>query len=208
MKKLSLLLVTMLLLLSCDGGGSGGTGQGYSDYNYEERNILADVEASSDYPIPETLEDEQEEDYYDQSDSQEPVYSVSYSYSYGYVGSKEEEMSEEDRYFAKFSNFNRSYSDREGEVVYEGRGDYYVIETSSGYVIAERRSGPLYEGNRIYGQLHSTGYNYFINKSFDSEIALDIEDYYLSESRVIDWLGEHDKLKYSDQSQYDEENDY
>ena len=45
----------MLLLLACDGGGSGGTEQGYSDYNYEERNILADVEASSDYPIPETF---------------------------------------------------------------------------------------------------------------------------------------------------------
>ena len=117
-------------------------------------------------------------------------------------------MSEEERYFAKFSNFEPSSSDRKGVVVYEGQGDYYIIETTSGYVIAERYSGLLYEDHTIYGRLHSYGFKYFIDLNRDSEVKLYIEDYMLSQDRAIEWMGEHHKLKYYDQSRYDEDNEY
>jgi len=64
----------------------------------------------------------------------------------------------------------------------------------------------LYEDQTIYGRLHSYGSKYFINLSRDSEVKLYIEDYMLSQESAVEWMGEHNKLKYSDQSSYDEAN--
>ena len=47
---------------------------------------------------------------------------------------------------------------------------------------------------------------YFINLNRDSEVKLYIEDYMLTQERAVEWMGEHNKLKYSDQSSYDEAN--
>ena len=191
MRIFSFILFVILVLNSCTGGGSRSADQSHSD----------DASSNPSYNYGSQQEErisEQEGD----EDELPNIETPSYTY-----GDDEEEMTEEERYFAQFSNFEPDYNDRKGVVVYEGQGDYYIIETSSGYVIAERYSGILYEDHTIYGQLHSYGFKYFIDLNRDSEVKLYIEDYMLSQDRAVEWMGEHHHLKYYDQTRYDEAND-
>ena len=192
-RKLTAIALAIILLSSCnDRSGSSS----YSNSSAVDSNDYV-VETPPYSYAPQQQANEQEEDY-ELPDLAEP------SYSYGYGG--EDEMSDEGRYFAQFSNFEPSSSDKKGVVVYEGQGDYYIIETTSGYIIAERYSGMLYEDHTIYGPLHSYGFKYCIDLNRDSEVKLYIEDYMLSQDRAIEWMGEHNHLKYYDQSRYDEAN--
>lgn len=191
-RNLIAILLTSLLLASCNGRGGNSS---YSNKTEVDSNDYVAVAPSYDY-APQQQSTEQDEEDYELPD----LPNASNSYSDG------DGMSEEERYFAQFSNFEPSYSDKKGVVVYEGQGDYYIIETGSGYVIAERYSGILYEDQTIYGRLHSYGSKYFINLNRDSEVKLYIEDYMLTQERAVEWMGEHNKLKYSDQSSYDEAN--
>lgn len=150
------ILFTILLLTSCSGGGSRSNEQSHND------NVASNP--TYDYGIQQkesSVEQEDEDEEYELHDLPNP------SYSYD-----DEEMSEEERYFAHFSNFEPGYNDRKGVVVYEGQGDYYIIETTGGFVIAERYSGILYEDHTIYGPLHSYGFKYFIDLNRDSEVKL------------------------------------
>lgn len=154
-----------------------------SNFEYEDSTVYPEDEGAGSYP-----EDDN-----------------TYSYSEG--EEEGDEMTDEERYFAQFSNFEPSSSDVQGGVVYEGSGDYYIVETNRGYAIAERYSGMLYEGQTIYGRLNSYGMKYFINLSRDTEVKLYIEDYMLSQDQAIEWMGSHRHLKYTDQSRYDQAND-
>ena len=189
MRIFSFILLIILMLASCT-GGSRTSEKGHTDgvptshsNNYGSRQEESSNEQEyGEYALPE-------------------IETPSYMY-----GDAEEEMSEEERYFAQFSNFEPDYNDRKGIVVYEGQGDYYIIETSGGYVIAERYSGILYEDQTIYGPLHSYGSKFFIDLNRDSEVKLYIEDYMLTQERAVEWMGEHHHLKYYDQTRYDEAN--
>ena len=191
---LTAIVLAFILLSSCNGRSGSSS---YNNSSAVDSNDYV-VETPPYNYAPQPQASEQDEEDYELPDLDEP------SYSYG----GESAMSDEERYFAQFSNFEPSSSDRKGVVVYEGQGDYYIIETSSGYVIAERYSGLLYEDHTIYGPLHSYGFKYCIDLNRDSEVKLYIEDYMLSQERAVEWMGEHNHLKYYDQSQYDEANDY
>lgn len=154
-------------------------------------------EQSEDHTQSYDYEDDETTSYYHEDDTP----------SYFYEDEDEEEqMTDEERYFAQFSNFEPSSSDTKGVVVYEGSGDYYIIETNRGYTIAERYSGWLYEGHTLYGQLNSFGFKYVIDLNRDSEVKLYLEDYMLSKDQAIEWMGEHHHLNYRDQSDYDSYN--
>jgi len=125
------------------------------------------------------------------------TYTYSYSESYDYNNSNQ----------SKYSNYEPSSNDCEGIVVYEGRGDYFIVETRRGFTVLEVYNGILYEDQKVKGKLNSYNWHYILNVNRDSEVRVYIEDYMLSAERAIEWLGEHNKLKYNDQEIYDREND-
>ena len=168
----------------------------YSEQLYDTTAVVEEVpqeQIGTEYDDSYSYPEEEESNSYPEEDN-------TYSYS------EEDEMTDEERYLAQFNNFEPSSSDVQGGVVYEGSGDYYIVETNRGYVIAERYSGMLYEGQTIYGRLNSYGMKYFINLSRDSEVKLYIEDYMLSQDQAVEWMGNHRHLKYTDQSRYDQSN--
>lgn len=118
---------------------------------------------------------------------------------------EEEELSDEEKFFNSFDNFEPSGSDVKGVVVYEGSSSYYIIETNMGFTIAEWYGGAIpVVGQTIYGKLNSFCMNYFIILNNERETQLWIEDYWKSKDSAIEWLGEHNHLNYYDQSRYDE----
>lgn len=184
MKNLSLILV-ILLLSACGSHHDSSQSDGVveSTISDNDNNEDIDNESTDESPYVDNDEEEGDED--------------------------EETLSDEERYFAQFSDFVQSSSDVRGAVVYEGSGSYYIIETNMGYTIAEWYGGAVpFEGQTIYGQLHSYGMKYFIVINNDREVKLWIEDYMLSRDRAIEWLGEHNHLKYSDQEQFDQLDDW
>ena len=195
MKYLIYIFALLFLLTSCF-----HTKQGYHN-NDEELTSLEETTS----PNEEEVQDEEEQS---EDDTQSYYYENDDTPSYYYDDDEyeNEQMTEEERYFAQFSNFEPSGSDTKGVVVYEGSDDYYVIETNRGYTIAERYSGWLYEGHTLYGRLNSYGFKYVIDLNRDSEIKLYLEDYMLSKDQAIEWMGEHHHLNYSDQSNYDSNN--
>ena len=63
--------------------------------------------------------------------------------------------------------------------------DRMIIETSSGYVLAEHYRGRFYEGRRVYGNLHSYGFKDV--KVSDNDARIYIEDYMASKEKAIEW---------------------
>lgn len=63
--------------------------------------------------------------------------------------------------------------------------DRMIIETSSGYVLAEHYRGRFYEGRRVYGNLHSYGFKDVKVNGNDARIY--IEDYWASKDKAIEW---------------------
>lgn len=106
----------------------------------------------------------------------------------------------------QYSNYEETDDCVDGVVVYEGSGDYYIIETRRGLTVCETYSGWLSEGDNVRGELNKYNFKYILNKNRDSEIKIYIEDYMLSEESALKWLGEHDHLKSSDQDYYDSNN--
>lgn len=108
--------------------------------------------------------------------------------------------------YSNYSNYEETDNCVEGVVVYEGAGDYYIVETKKGYTVLERYSGRLDEGDKVRGELNKYNFKYLINRNKSSEVKVFIEDYMLSDSRALEWLGEHEKLKDDDQSAFDANN--
>ncbi len=106
----------------------------------------------------------------------------------------------------EYSNFEETNDCVDGVVVYEGSGDYYIIETRKGLTICETYSGWLSEGDKVRGELNKYNFKYILNKNSNSEIKIYIEDYMLSEASALKWLGEHDHLKRRDQDYFDSNN--
>ena len=137
------------------------------------------------------VEEEEPKDYY--------TYTYTSTTSFNTSNSNEEED--------KYDNYEETSSCLDGEIVYEGDDDYYIVETRSGYTILQRYSGwSLYEGDRIRGKLHNYGFTYIIKKNTNTEFRVYIEDYMLSERKAVEWMGDHDHLDSSDQDAYDAQN--
>lgn len=161
-----------------------------SSYTNPSSNTNIDWEPIIDEPKPQTS-----------YQTNTPKYTYSYSYSSSIGGSSNGNSH-------KYDNYEETSGCVDGEIVYEGTGDYFIVETRRGYTILERRSGSsLYEGDRIRGKLNNYGFTYIIKKNNDTEVRVYIEDYALSDERAIEWMGDHDRLKGRDQDTYDYEND-
>lgn len=66
-----------------------------------------------------------------------------------------------------------------GVVVYDGKSDYHIVETSRYYVIVEWYSGPDFsKNNTIYGELHSYGFKYVKVNGKSEETKVYIENYW------------------------------
>lgn len=77
-----------------------------------------------------------------------------------------------------------------GEIVVE-KGDYYLVETSSGYTVMERYHGAFaYEGDKVVGNLNSYGFKDIYDVTKGSELRVYIEDYSLDEEDAMDLLYE------------------
>jgi len=107
------------------------------------------------------------------------------------------------RLYGNFSNYEETNDCVEGVVVYEGRDDYYIVETRKGYTVLERYSGRLDEDDKVRGELNRYNFKYLINRNKDSEVKVYIEDYMLSDDKALEWMGENNHLKSRDQEAYD-----
>lgn len=108
--------------------------------------------------------------------------------------------------YSNYPNYEETDDCVEGVVVYEGNGDFYIVETRRGYTVLERYAGRLDEGDKVRGELNKYNFKYLINRNKDSEVKVYIEDYMLSDKEALEWLGEHDHLKDDDQRAYDANN--
>ena len=95
----------------------------------------------------------------------------------------------------------------EGEVVYEGNNDYYIIITQKGCTIVERYSGRLDEGDKVRGELNKYKWTYIYNRKKKQEVKIYIEDYMLSERNSLMWMGKNKHLKSEDQKRFDSINE-
>lgn len=109
--------------------------------------------------------------------------------------------------YGNYSYYEETSDCVEGVVAYEGDDDFYIVETRKGYTVLEVYSGILYEGDKVRGELNKYGFKYLINRNRDSEVKVHIEDYMLSDSNALEWLGKNDHLNDKDQRVYDFKND-
>lgn len=106
---------------------------------------------------------------------------------------------------SRYYNYEETPNCVDGVVVYEGSGDYYIVETRRGYTVLETYRGFLSEGDNVRGELNRYGFKYIIKKRSDREVRVYIEDFMLSDRSAVEWLGDHDKLNYRDQKIYDQQ---
>lgn len=106
---------------------------------------------------------------------------------------------------AIYDNYKETSGCVNGTVVYEGKGDYYIIETTRGFTITELFKGRLDEDDKVRGELNSFNFKYILNQSRSREARVYIEDYKLTYNQAFNWLGEKNKLKSDDQNTYDEQ---
>lgn len=184
MKKFFCLLLcslTVLTLSSCSKNNKSETEQNNQSENVEDSVVTYNQD------------DENDEDV-EQNDNDESDYTPSSTNYYESSGR------------SQFNNYEENSNCVNGAVVYEGTGDYYVIETQVGYTIAETYIGWLSEGDKVRGELNRYGFKYLI-KNRSNEVRVYIEDFMLSKESSIKWMGEHHKLKSRDQSDYDAPDD-
>lgn len=108
---------------------------------------------------------------------------------------------------AKFKNYKDTEKCTDSEVIYEGRGGYYLVDAFRGYAIIEVIGGMLYPGQWVRGDFSNSNTNYILNKTTGQEMRVMIEDIELTKDQAIDWLGFHRKLSFDDQEVYDDIND-
>jgi len=93
-----------------------------------------------------------------------------------------------------------------GEIVYEGQSGYCIVSSPQGFVIVEFYSNYGSEGDIIYGNINHYNFTYVYVGNNISTSKVYIEDYALSKDRAVEWMGEHNHLKFSDQQSWDNRN--
>ena len=95
-----------------------------------------------------------------------------------------------------FANYEENSDCVDCVVVYEGRNDYYIIETREGFTILECYGVAYLDVDDVVrGPLNRYNFQYIINKRTKKETRVYIEDYMMSKEAAINWMKEHDKLK-------------
>ena len=83
-----------------------------------------------------------------------------------------------------------------GEVVYDARSDYHIIETNRFYVLVEWYSGPdLSKGDIVKGDLHAYGFKYVNVNNKSDKTKIYIENYWGNIDKCYEWLRDHGKMK-------------
>ena len=192
--KSSIFMLSILILIGC--GCNDSKSSTMTDYTKDD----------SSSNIDKKLVNEGDENDVDiENDIEDESYSETYIYTPNQYQSFSEEDDDEDENEGtnqQYVNYEENSNCVDGVVVYEGRGDYYIVETNKGFTILETYSGFLSEGDEIRGELNKYNFTYIIKINNDSEIKVYIEDYMLSDERALEWLGEHDRLEDSDQDEY------
>ena len=93
----------------------------------------------------------------------------------------------------------------QGFVCYEGRSNYYIVETFSGFTVLHTLTGFLREGDYVFGQLNFTGMGTVERLPSHFTVEVDVLQSLLSERLAVEWMGDHKYLKPSDQKIYDGE---
>lgn len=107
---------------------------------------------------------------------------------------------------ATYRHYRDNSSCYDGEVIYEGRLDYFIIRTSKLFLVAERREGNLREYEKVKGEFESYNYGnlYILNKTQNEEVLLFVKQFFLTKDAALEYLGERDKLRPTDQTEYNE----
>lgn len=198
MKKV-LLLLTIISLVSCVNNAKKDTSG--TDSTIEEEVNERIVENT-----PSDITEDAEDLYtYEEDEIDIPNTNPSYNPNLNDVIIPSEERIYGNDY--NYPNYEETDGCVEGVVVYEGTGDYYIVETRKGYTLLERYSGILNEGDKVRGELNRYNFKYIINRNRNTEVRVYIEDYMLTDKSALEWLGEHDHLKYDDQRAYDAYNE-
>lgn len=91
-------------------------------------------------------------------------------------------------------SFTLKNIEEKGEVIWVGRCDYFIVETSRFYVLVENYYGKdVREGDKLIGDLHSYNFKELYNVRKDAIQKLYIENYWSGKSSCFDWLKEHEK---------------
>ena len=89
-------------------------------------------------------------------------------------------------------NMNLSTSEGLAVVVYKTSCDYFILENSGGYIVAEWMGGNDPEvGDRVSGDFKSFGTKDFYNQSQSSDSRLWIDDYWLSKETAMEKINDH-----------------
>jgi len=91
-----------------------------------------------------------------------------------------------------YRNMNVPSSEAVAVVVYKTSCDYFILENSGGYIVAEWMGGNDPEiGDRISGNFKSFGTADFYNQSLSSDMRLWIDDYWLSKETALEKINDH-----------------
>lgn len=197
---------TMVLLFSSC-GNSAQKNQNTADSVYADSSSFGTTEGNNyeGYTLN-TSEDNDAVDGENEYQTPESSSTVSTSNIYGEVTQQTSDMVDEESTGSPYPNYKETSFNVNGIVVYEGRNDFYIVRSNASYTVLYRKSGPIYEGSKIRGDLKHWGTQYIINQNYDSEVEVYIEDYAISEGEAYRWLGNHGCLKSEDQELYDVEN--
>ena len=178
----------------------------YEDLQYElsrKEDEISDLENQVSQ-LESELEDCQSELRDCQSDYNE-LYNVAESFS-SYHNKVVEDYTDLINEYNSLQSFNNSVSSatsfntnvygntKQGNVVYEGKSDYYIVQTQQYYVLLETYSGWLSTGDVLAGDLHSYGFKDVL-KNGNTTMRVYIENYWSNINMCYDWLRDHDKLK-------------
>ena len=92
---------------------------------------------------------------------------------------------------------NRNKNDVQGKIVWVGKHcDFYIVETSSFFVLIQDYSNKYYDvGDIIEGDLESYNYKTVKNLTKDSEMYVWVENYWSHIDTCYQWLSDHNKCK-------------
>lgn len=78
----------------------------------------------------------------------------------------------------------------QGEIVWIGkRCDYYLVETSSHFIIVEDYSNKYYDiGDIVFGDFHSYGFKNISNAKKKNEQKIYIENYHSTSRKCFEWI--------------------
>jgi len=91
-------------------------------------------------------------------------------------------------------SFTEIKKEEKGEVIWIGKCDYFIVETSKFYILIENYYGKdIRIGDKLVGDLHSYNFKELYNVRKDDLQKLYIENYWSGKDSCFEWLKNHNK---------------